>query len=172
MLSPSPHTHQGLIKAFFRYFWGTPVDSIERKKAVLYIMQGGLDGHAIAVVKSEGACKGKSPAIPPAYGGSQMFVFDAAAVEEFRAKVLAPFFVSYADNEGKILRVRMIQKEGKKLDKEKFLQKLNDLQAQQLAATLKLLSPANALPIWSVTIETKQDETKRAKGANSRNIRG
>ena len=160
MLSPSPHTHQGLIKAFFRYFWGTPVDSIERKKAVLYIMQGGLDGHAIAVVKSEGACKGKSPAIPPAYGGSQMFVFDAAAVEEFRAKVLAPFFVSYA------------QKEGKKLDKEKFLQKLNDLQAQQLAATLKLLSPANALPIWSVTIETKQDETKRAKGANSRNIRG
>jgi hypothetical protein len=64
------------------------------------------------------------------------------AVEDFRRDVIAPFFVRYA------------KKQGKALDAGAFNAKLKSLQATQLAATLKYLEPANALPIWPVTIET------------------
>jgi hypothetical protein len=50
-----------------------------------------------------GACPGMSPAMPPSHGGSQAFVFHQKAVEDFRSKVLVPFFVNYAKSKGRTL---------------------------------------------------------------------
>lgn len=58
-----------------------------------------------------------------------------------------------------------------------YLRKLRAIAAQQLASTLKYLEPANALPLWSVTIETKANvDAARSAGSlpsavNARNYR-
>jgi hypothetical protein len=67
--------------------------------------------------------------------------YHAAAAKDFREKVLAPFFVGFA------------ARRGHSLDQASFTAALNDLHARQLAATLKYLEPANALPLWSVTVK-------------------
>jgi len=64
-------------------------------------------------------------------------------VAEFRSQVLAPFFANYAKQHGKYL------------DQTTFYNKLQSLQAMQQASYLKGLEPANALPIWSVTVNTE-----------------
>ncbi|GBF90270.1 hypothetical protein Rsub_02376 [Raphidocelis subcapitata] len=133
-----------LIKAFYNFFWHTPIGSAERQKINYSVMQGALAGEAIAVVESKGECAGWSPAMPPSHGGSQAFVFHQKAAEDFRNQVVAPFFVNYAKSKGQNIDLATFQKN------------LQSLQAQHLAATLKYLEPANALPIWPVTINTKQ----------------
>jgi hypothetical protein len=67
-LPPDPHTTTS---------WGTAVGSAQRAKASLNVLQGPLDGHAVAIVESKGACAGWSPAMPPSHGGSQAFIFHA-----------------------------------------------------------------------------------------------
>jgi hypothetical protein len=47
---------QALIKAFFNYWWGTPVGSPQRQRVKFQIVQGPLDGHAVAIVGAEGEC--------------------------------------------------------------------------------------------------------------------
>jgi hypothetical protein len=48
-------------------------------------------------------CPGASPAIAASHRGSQLFVYHANAVEDFRSQVLAPWFVSYAASKGQTL---------------------------------------------------------------------
>jgi len=119
--------------------WGTAPDSVERSKVRYVVVQGPSDGHAVAIIDGEG-CPGKSPALPPSHGGSQLFLYHAGAVDDFRKTVLTRFFVDYA------------KKQGKTLDATKFYNDLKSLQSKQLAAVLTLLAPANAVPIWSVKI--------------------
>lgn len=94
---------RALIRSFYEYFWGTPLESPQRGRVNLSIMQGPLAGQAIAVIDSKGACQGKSPAMPPSHGGSQAFIFHAAAADEFRRDVVTPFFVEYGKSKGKTL---------------------------------------------------------------------
>ena len=53
--------------------WGTPRGSEERSKVKFSVVQGPLDGHAVAIVNSNG-CPGRSPALPPSHDGSQLFM--------------------------------------------------------------------------------------------------
>jgi len=76
-LTPLPHSY--LIAP--SYSWGTPIGSEQRSKVAFSIMQGPLNGHAVAVVESKGACQGYSPAMPPSHGGSQAFIFHAKVRE-------------------------------------------------------------------------------------------
>lgn len=48
-------------------------------------------------------CPGASPAITASYRGSQLFLYHANAVEDFRSEVLAPWFVRYATSKGHAL---------------------------------------------------------------------
>jgi hypothetical protein len=61
-------------------------------------------------------------------------------VDDFRKSVLVPFFVRFAKTEGKAL------------DPARFANTLKSVQGQHLASTLKLLDPANAVPLWPVSI--------------------
>ena len=45
-------------------------------------------------------CKDTAPAMPASHGGSQVFIYHASAVEAFREKVLTPWFVAYAAEQG------------------------------------------------------------------------
>jgi len=51
----SPQIPQDLIKAFFQYWWGTPLDSKNRSKVKFTVLQGPLVGHGVGIVESEGA---------------------------------------------------------------------------------------------------------------------
>lgn len=148
----SPDIPKDVIKAFYRYFWGTPVGSVQRRKIHLAFKQGVLGGNAIAVIHSTGSCPGYSPALPPSHCGSQTFIYHAQAVEDFRANVLVPFFINYASKHGHILT----QKE--------FAAKLQNIQAMHLASTLKYLAPANSLPLWTVTITASNSTPHVADG--------
>lgn len=130
---------RAVIRAFFEYWWPTAPGSDERGRVKMTIVQGPLDGHAIAIVDSAG-CPGKSPAVSPAHGGSQIFLLHAKAVDDFRKKVLTPFFADYA------------KASGKSFDADKYYNNLKSLQTKQLGATLTYLSPANALPVYGVNV--------------------
>ncbi|GBF99831.1 hypothetical protein Rsub_12946 [Raphidocelis subcapitata] len=153
-----PEIPQALIKAFFEYWWPQQEDHARRDNVEFVFKQGSLGGRAITIVSSKGACKGQSPALPPADHGSQTFLFHPDAVGDFRKEVLAPWFVRYAEWRGK------------KIDQGKYLKALNDLQTKQLGATLKFLSPANSLPIYTVEVTTKDDDAPITRPAVSRKL--
>jgi hypothetical protein len=72
-----------LIRAFFRYWWGTPLNSPERAKIMFSIKRGPLAGKAVAIIVNEGpACKDKTPASLAAYRGSSVFVYHQVRVAE------------------------------------------------------------------------------------------
>lgn len=80
------------------------------------------------------------------------------AVKDFRKDVVTPFFVKYA------------RAHGKTLDAAKFYSDLEALHAKHLGATLRLLSPANALPLWSVEVKTTEDAAPaKMRTRNARN---
>lgn len=141
---PSDQIPKSLIREFFLYWWPTPLRSKQREKVQFKVLQGPLDGKAVAIVDATGACPGKSPAAVPSHGGSQVFVYHAKAVEDFRREVLTPFFVKYG------------KKHGHAIDATAFNNALKTLQAKQLRSTLTYLTPANALPLWSVTVAVKE----------------
>lgn len=143
---PSADVPVALIRAFFEYWWDTPVHSEERQKSRMTIVQGPLSGDAVAIIDTDGGCPGKTPAVPPSHGGSQLFVYHAKAVDDFRKKVLSPFFVDYARGDKKTL------------DETAFYNALKSLQAKQLSAVLTYLAPANALPLWAVTVQTEKGQ--------------
>ena len=65
-----------LIKAFFAYWWPTPVGSPQRSKIMFSIKRGPLAGKAVAIIVNEGpACKDKTPSALAAYRGSSLFVY-------------------------------------------------------------------------------------------------
>ncbi|KIY94447.1 hypothetical protein MNEG_13516 [Monoraphidium neglectum] len=120
------------------------------------IVQGPLSGEAVAIIDTDGACPGKTAAVPPSHGGSQLFIYHPKAVDDFRLKVLTPFFVSQAT------------KQGKTIEGPAFYNALKSLQAKQLAAVLELLPPANALPVWAVTIKTQAGDPALTAPVNTR----
>lgn len=72
----SPFIAEELIKQFFLYWWGTPVDSPQRKKVEFVIKRGPLQGRAVAIIVNNGpACMDKTPATLAAYRGSSLFVY-------------------------------------------------------------------------------------------------
>lgn len=139
---------KALIKAYYKYWWPTPVGSERRKKVLFEVLQGPLSGKAVAIVgpKGDPKCAGEqqAPAIATSYAGSQVFVYHQSVVEKFRKDVLTPFFARYARRE---LNAR--------LDEKAFLDALNALQVTQLTSTLTLLSPPNQIRTYSVGVQVQ-----------------
>lgn len=131
---------KAMVRAFYHTMWlyeGTP----DLQKLKFTLVPGSLaSSRGIAVIEPEGACAGASPAVAPAAAGAQLFIYHPAAVKDFRSKVLAPWFAKYAKSQGK------------PLDEAAFLKALEATQGKQLGATLKLLDPANSLPLWTVRL--------------------
>ena len=51
-----------------------------------------------------------------------------------------------------------------------FFRKLQAVAARHLAATLRLLEPANSLPVWSVTIDAKAVKPSEESASNAANL--
>jgi hypothetical protein len=135
----SPAIPQSLIRAFYSYWWPTPAGSPERAKVEFPLLQGELHGSSILIVGAAGAsgeCAHHSPAIPHSSWGAQSFVLNAAAVADFRARVLAPFFARVARDEGGQRRELPAS----------FGAELEALTARQLGATLEHLDVAKDSP--------------------------
>lgn len=116
-------------------------------------------------------CPGASPAITASYRGSQLFLYHANAVKDFRSEVLAPWFVRYASTKGHALdevsREVHLGPSGRfwsgwskhnltrhlPSPQDRFVMDLKSLQAKHLAATLTHLAPANALPMWAAKVQ-------------------
>ena len=144
------------MRAFYEYWWPTPPGSAERGRVKMTIVQGPLDGKAIAIVDGQG-CPGRSPAVAPSHGGSQIFLLHAKAVDDFRKKVLTPFFADFA------------KAAGRPFDSDKFYNSLKSLQTKQLGAVLTYLPPANALPIYGVNVMAMPtNKTPTTRAANTR----
>jgi hypothetical protein len=113
----------------------------ERKKIEYPILQGLLEGDAILVVNAAsttGACSHRSPSITHAWWGGQAFVYNGAAVEDFRQVKLTDFFKGVAKAEGKTLPSN-------------FYTELAALQGQQLGFTINNLGTAKDCPVLAVT---------------------
>ncbi|GBF88188.1 hypothetical protein Rsub_00900 [Raphidocelis subcapitata] len=141
---PTVEVPRAVIAAYLNWWWPTPLGSPERAKARWTVLQGPLIGKAVCVVDSDEGCADASPTVPASHDGSQVFVYHAKAVQEFRDQVLVPWFVSYGASRGKTI------------DQARFSDALKSLQSQHLGATLKLLDPVNRLPLWAVTVKSKQ----------------
>ncbi|GBF95124.1 hypothetical protein Rsub_07708 [Raphidocelis subcapitata] len=138
-----PEVPRAVLKAYFKYWWPTPIDSKERSRVVFEKLLGPLSGKAAAIIDAQGSencAKKRNPAIPSTYGPSQVFTYHAYAVGLLRKDVLAPYFVKFAE------------KKGKTLDEAAFLADLQALQGAQLTATLQNLSPVKNLKLFSVPL--------------------
>ena len=51
----NPDVPRALVRAFFSYWWPTPIYSANRGRVRMAIVQGPLDGRAVAIVDSKGA---------------------------------------------------------------------------------------------------------------------
>ncbi|KIY98809.1 hypothetical protein MNEG_9154 [Monoraphidium neglectum] len=123
--------------------WDKPIGDKVRKTINYAILQGPLNGKAVAVVANKGACSTRSPAISSSAGGSQLFVYHADAIDTIRKTTLTNWFVSYARRNAKT-----------PLDPTTFYNGVKALQAQHLGATLRLLSPVNTLNVFGVSLTT------------------
>jgi len=152
----TPFIAEQLIKSFFAYWWATPLGSAERSKIMFSIKRGPLSGRAVAIIVNEGpACKDETPAALAAYRGSSIFVYHQAAVADFRAKVLAPFFAELAGQSkywGKQI----------KFDQATFVKSLEKLAATQLTYTINNLPPADSVSLFKVSFKTTK--TGQPKG--------
>jgi hypothetical protein len=129
-----------LIKSFFKYFWSTPTDSMQRRKTDFSVLLGPLKGRALAIIDNEGpGCMNQTIAIKPNHAGSTQFIYHGRAVQTFREEVLAPFFTRRVDSS---------------LNTSAMFEEIMAIQNTQLNASLYLLSPLNALPVYSVSVKT------------------
>lgn len=131
-----------LIRAFYEYWWPTPLGSPERAKIEFPLLQGDLAGSAVLLVGAaadSGACSHHSPALAHASWGGQAFVYNVAAADDFRARVLTPLFA------------RVAAAEGAGPLPPSFYAALSALQEKQLGATLTHLDVAKDSPRLSVT---------------------
>jgi hypothetical protein len=138
---------QKLIRAFYLYWWPTPPGSAQRAKVEFPLLQGELHGSAVLVVGAAaetGACSHHSPAVAHASWGGQAFVYNAAAVDDFRARVLTPFF-------GRVAAAEEAEGGGAKALPPSFYAELSALQAKQLASTLTHLETAKDSPRLAVS---------------------
>lgn len=72
---------EALIKSFFKYWWGTPLNSPERKLVDFQVKRGPLAGRAVAIANNAGpACMGSTPLAKAAHKGSSLFVYNQKAV--------------------------------------------------------------------------------------------
>lgn len=141
---------QKLIRAFYLYWWPTPLGSPERAKIEFPLLQGDLAGSAVLIVGAAaetGACAHHSPAFAHAAWGAQAFVFNKAAVDDFRARVLTPFF-------GRVAAEEQGGAAGgggaKGALPPSFYAELSALQDKQLTATLTHLDTAKDSPLLAV----------------------
>jgi len=156
----SPFVPEELIKAFFAYWWPTPIGSPQRAKIMFSIKRGPLSGKAVAIITNEGpACKDKTPAAVAAYRGSSIFVYHQAAVAEFRAKVLGPFFAEIA-GQSKYWGQQI------KFDQAAYMKHLEALAAKQLGYTINNLPPADAVSLFKVAFKTNAGGAGASRGAS------
>ncbi|KIY94339.1 hypothetical protein MNEG_13623 [Monoraphidium neglectum] len=134
---------KAVVKAFFHYWWGTPIEDKVRKTVNYAILQGPLIGKAVAIVGNQGACPTRVPAISSSAGASQLFVYHADAIDTIRKNTMTTWFVNYARKNAPT-----------PLDPTAFYNGVKALQAQHLGATLRLLSPVNNLNIYGVSLTT------------------
>lgn len=133
------HATSWLIKSFFQYWWVTKPGSLQRAKTLFPILPGDLLGRSMSIINNTGPeCLDATPTFIPHHAASTQFVYAAQAVNDFRAKVLVPFFVQY----------------DKTTNAEALLKAVTELQDLHLAATLRLLVPVNTVPVIAVDIET------------------
>jgi hypothetical protein len=138
----SPDVPQWLLKAFYEYWWFTPVGSPQRRRITYPILQGALVGDAIIILNAAartGKCAQVSPSLTHAYRGGQAFVYNAAAVEDFRKIRLVEFFKGVAKAAGKTLPMPA------------FIDELAATQNTQLAFTINNLGQAKDCPIEAVS---------------------
>ncbi|KAI8463411.1 MAG: hypothetical protein J3K34DRAFT_462441 [Monoraphidium minutum] len=153
----SPAIPQGLIREFFNYWWPTDPSSVERTKITMPVLQGPLTGHAVNIIDSAGACPGMSPPIIPSKGGSQIFVYHAKAVDDFRKDILAPLLSAYAATQGKTVTGP------------KFYEEIIQIQNKMLGAVLALLDPANKVGIFTTTVTVSDAASPRNAGMTRSN---
>ncbi|KIZ01059.1 hypothetical protein MNEG_6902 [Monoraphidium neglectum] len=134
---------RAVVRAFFRYWWGTALNSRERRNINYAILQGPLVGKAVAIVDSQGACPTRSPAITSSAAASQLFVFHANAIDTIRKTTMTNWFVNYARRNAPT-----------PLDPTAFYEGVKALQGRHLGATLRLLSPVNQLNVFNVALTT------------------
>jgi hypothetical protein len=126
------------IQVFYEEMWKASIADKAKYNSVVKL--GSLAGKAIGIISNGGpSCSGYSPAVKPNFGGSSIFIYHATAVDTFRKSILAPFFVS---------------QQGSNFTSADFYNAVSALQNTQLSATLTLLSPANAVSLFSVTVNT------------------
>jgi len=127
-----------VIQVFYEEMW--KASAADKAKYNFQVKLGPLIGKAIGIVSNGGpSCAGYSPAVYPSNLGSTIFVYHAGAVGTFRKNILTPFFVG---------------QQGSNLNNDTFYNSLMSLQTTQLTSTLTLLSPANAISLFSMTVNT------------------
>jgi len=140
-----PDVVPNLLRIFYEYWWPTPLGSKQRQRIEFPILQGELEGDAVLVVDAagkSGACSHKSPSVTHAWYGGQAFVYNGAAVADFRAVTLTNLFADFAKTRG-----------DKAFGAAKFTAALQELQTKQLFAVLTELVPANTCPILTVSFQ-------------------
>ncbi|WIA23861.1 hypothetical protein OEZ85_013515 [Tetradesmus obliquus] len=128
-----------VISLFYNYYWFTKLGSVERQKTRLVVDVGPLVGKAVTIVtltETTGSCQFRHPLVYPNQGGSTLFVYHANAVAELR---------EFAVRRGELTTV------GKRA---RLIKLWNEVAGMQLGSTLTYLNPANAIGIFTVTVNT------------------
>jgi hypothetical protein len=126
------------IRVFYEQYWAAKVQ--DKSKFDFSVKLGSLIGKAIAIVStsnSRGRCSSLSVAVPPSHLGSSIFVYTPRAASAFRSQVLTPFF--HDESQGR-----------RSFNRASFTESMEQLTAAQLSETLKSLSPANSIDLFSV----------------------
>jgi hypothetical protein len=129
---------KSVIRVFYDEWWSAPLN--EKQLFGFDSKLGPLIGRAIAIVENVAGCDGASPMATPSQAGSSLFVYHAAAIADFRKKVLAPFLIK--------------QSNGKITDENSFLANVTNLLTTQLGSTVTNLNPANQVDLFSVKVRS------------------
>jgi hypothetical protein len=141
---------QDLIRAFYEEMWAADT-AVERAKFNFKTRLGSLQGKAVAIVKNaRGACAGYSPRILPYISGSSVYVYTPSMADAFRAKILSPFFASFADPGW---------------NSALFDSQIAALFGVQLGATLSYLPTANYSSLINVDITTSGQPSQSSSSA-------
>jgi len=129
------------LRVFLIYYWNHP----DKRKIMFSVKLGSLRGRSVSIVTSEGGCTGSQPYVLANTRGATSFVYSKLTVEDFRSKVLSPFFASLQPP----------------VDVTLFSQNLQKLGDKQLDYTLSKtgLYVANQVSVFSVTAKVSGEYT-------------
>jgi len=99
-------------------------------------------------------CANTFPLITPSIGGSTVFVYHGTAVGQFRQLVLTPFFDAI-DNWSGGARLPGSTQLRNQFTAAAFLAEVNDIGTAHLTTTLDVLSPANALNVFTANYQVR-----------------